>query len=68
MASIVTYSPREGVTYSGTYFVKHGMAYVTAQGHTGAPVKIGNLGELDAAKWALVEMVGKFGLEPDSAT
>lgn len=67
MANIVTHSPREGVTYSGTFIVKHGMAYVTAQGHTGTPVQLGGLSAEDAARLALADMIGKYGLKPDSA-
>ncbi len=67
MRQPVTYSPREGVTYSGTYIIKHGMAYVTAQGHTGTPVQLGGLSAEDAARWALADMIGKYGLKPDSA-
>lgn len=67
MSQTVTYSPREGVIYTGTYIVKHGMAYVTAQGHTGIPVAIGGLTKEWAATEAIKGMIGKFGLKPDSA-
>lgn len=63
----LVYEPRDGVTYTVNYTIKHGMLYPRAQGVKGTPVQLGNLPEAVVAEMAAQSMIAKHGLKPDAA-